>query len=699
MATTVTINKAGLLVGTQSLPIRAGAIHYWRTEYSSWGRCLDRARDVGLTIVESYVPWSVHEIARGGYDFGEIDRQKALPLFLEACAARGLRVILRPGPHINAEMTHFGFPQRILENPACLAQTANRTVAICPAPPRFFPIPSYAQKPFMDEVSQWLSAFARIIKPFLGGCVVAVQVDNEMSYFFRAGAFDLDYSEGSIALYREFIKGRYSKESAMSAAYGGNARFETLDPPRRFTAKNADDLPRFLDWAAYKQFYLVHAVAQMAKMLRDHGVRGVPLFHNLPPAEVTHPLSISQLEQHVDFVGIDLYHRRQEFQVVKRRVLALTGTSRLPIIPELGAGGWLAWQSFTPEDNQTTALTALMYGVKGVNFYMFVNRERWYGAPVSKDGQIKELSGGLPSLYSWMKQLFRSMREVSFEALTREVSVGVLLPSEYAALASVTSAVEPLTPFMFELFGFTQRDLAKEESFGLRSIVQREGPALVEAWSKALQGRSIAYSLIEGNQVPGHQRYKLLMVPTLDFLEEGLAAKLLAYAEAGGIVVIGPQLPDLDPKFLPSVAFAELGTQIAHERHASDQDYCTVPFGAGAFWFIEQRGFDSAESLSVIVQELIVMYQLGSALTVQNVEWTLYRDGAGQGRVVFLASACEQEKTAWISGEPFSLLTDALTGEVFIPIDGAFQVKVSAWTVRMLIATASLAAEPRSESA
>ena len=142
----------------------------------------------------------------------------------------------------------------------------------------------------MDEVGAWFSAFVAVIKPFLGALVVAVQVDNEMSYFFRAGAFDLDYSEGSIALYREFIKGRYAKESAMSAAYGGNVRFETLEPPRSFTAKNADELPRFLDWAAYKQFYLVHAVDEMAKMLRERGVRGVPLFHNLPPAEVTHPL-------------------------------------------------------------------------------------------------------------------------------------------------------------------------------------------------------------------------------------------------------------------------------------------------------------------------------------------------------------------------------------------------------------------------
>jgi beta-galactosidase len=681
MATTVTINEAGLLVNSQPLPIRAGAIHYWRIDPAHWGRCLDRARDAGLTIVESYVPWAVHEIARGGYDFGELDKQKALPRFLEACAARGLRVILRPGPHINAEMTHFGFPTRILENPACLAKTANDTVAICPAPPRFFPIPSYAQKAFMDEVGEWFTAFANMVKPFLGGLVVAVQVDNEMSYFFRAGAFDLDYSEGSIALYRSFIKDRYPKESAMRAAYKTDVSFDKLEPPKRFHAETAEDLPPFLDWAAYKQYYLVHAVQQMARMLRERGVSNVPLFHNLPPAEVTHPLSIARLERYVDFAGIDLYHRRQEYEVVKRRVLTLVGTSRLPTIPELGSGGWLAWQSFTPEDNQMTILASLMHGVKGINLYMFVNRERWYGSPVGKEGQVRE------PLYTWVKDLFRAMKDSSFESLTRDASLAILLPAEYSALASVTSAAEPLTPLMFELFGFTQKDLAKEGSFGLRATVQREGPRLAELWKETLQRANRSYSMIEGNLVPSDpRRHKVIFVPTLDFIDEALTARLLSYTERGGVVVIGPQLPDLDPKFLPNVAFAELGAQIAHERHVAHDDHCITKHGEGAFWFIQQRAFDDVSRLSAIVQKIHDTLSLPAPLKVQNVDYSCFRDAFGELKVLFVASASEQEKTAIVTEPSIVSLFDPLSKETFTPNNGELSIQVSPWTVRMLLA-------------
>src|SRR5919107_1096004 len=48
---------------------------------------------------------------------------------------------------------------------------------------------------------EWLDEVAPRISPFLrqnGGPVVALQVDNEMSYFFRPGPFEMDYHPGAI---------------------------------------------------------------------------------------------------------------------------------------------------------------------------------------------------------------------------------------------------------------------------------------------------------------------------------------------------------------------------------------------------------------------------------------------------------------------------------------------------------------------
>src|SRR5690606_5000961 len=126
-------------------------------------------------------------------------------------------------------------------------------------------------------------------------------------------------------------------------------------------------------------------VSRLKAMLIARGLGGLAFFHNFPPAELSAPFTVAQMEEKLDFVGLDLYHRRQEYEAVKRRVLCLAGTSRLPSIPECGLGGWLAWQSFTPEDNMSTLLGALMHGARGINLYMAVDRERWYGAPISRD--------------------------------------------------------------------------------------------------------------------------------------------------------------------------------------------------------------------------------------------------------------------------------------------------------------------------
>ena len=52
----------------------------------------------GLTMIEVYVFWNLHERVRGRYDFATGRRN--LPLFLAKAAQHGLFVYLRPGPYV-----------------------------------------------------------------------------------------------------------------------------------------------------------------------------------------------------------------------------------------------------------------------------------------------------------------------------------------------------------------------------------------------------------------------------------------------------------------------------------------------------------------------------------------------------------------------------------------------------------------------
>ena len=143
------------------LPFYAGAMHYWRVPKTSWAACLRAMHELGLTLVETYVPWRVHEPARGRFDLRE------LPEFVAMARAEGLHVVLRPGPHVNAELTSFGMPDWVLAEPACQARTSRGTPAWMPTPPRAWPIPSYASRAFHAHVRAWYAAVAEVVAPYL----------------------------------------------------------------------------------------------------------------------------------------------------------------------------------------------------------------------------------------------------------------------------------------------------------------------------------------------------------------------------------------------------------------------------------------------------------------------------------------------------------------------------------------------------
>jgi len=145
------------------LPLIGGSVHYWRLDRSLWPEILDKVKEMGFQIICTYVPWSVHEIERGKFDFGEINPDLDLEAFLWMCEEKDLYVILRPGPHINSEITYFGFPKRIVLDPEIQSVTADGTPVIFPSPPRMFPVPGYASEKFYKEVSIFFDHVCPII--------------------------------------------------------------------------------------------------------------------------------------------------------------------------------------------------------------------------------------------------------------------------------------------------------------------------------------------------------------------------------------------------------------------------------------------------------------------------------------------------------------------------------------------------------
>lgn len=84
----MTINKTGLTLDGRDFYLASGDMHYFRVHPSEWRRRLEMMRDFGLTAVQTYCPWNLHEPTEGQYDFsGMLD----LSRFLETAQSVGLR--------------------------------------------------------------------------------------------------------------------------------------------------------------------------------------------------------------------------------------------------------------------------------------------------------------------------------------------------------------------------------------------------------------------------------------------------------------------------------------------------------------------------------------------------------------------------------------------------------------------------------
>ncbi|MBV9229675.1 MAG: beta-galactosidase, partial [Chloroflexi bacterium] len=212
---TVTLTDTGLSIGEREVPVYSGTVHYWRLERSLWSTILDQVQSLGFEMIETYIPWSIHEVAPGHYDWGQDDERKDIEAFMRMCEERGLWLIVRPGPLINAELTDFGFPHWVLQDPRVQARTAVDSPHLDAAwglhPPRPFPVPSYASETFYQAVGGWFDAICPLLVRHLAprGCIVSVQSDNETCYLFHDQAYATDYSEDSLKLYRAFLKERY----------------------------------------------------------------------------------------------------------------------------------------------------------------------------------------------------------------------------------------------------------------------------------------------------------------------------------------------------------------------------------------------------------------------------------------------------------------------------------------------------------
>jgi len=660
-------------VDGKTFPLYSGSVQPWRLEPGKWGEILDRVVELGFGCIEVYIPWGEHQRADGACDFSG---SRDIGGFLDLAFERGLFAIVRPGPHANAEITGFGYPERILRDPGMHARGPEGNPVYVPTPPRMFPAVSYAGDRLYWEFEDYLKELAPVLKPRLhpDGPIVAIQADNEMTLFFRTGAFDLDYCDAARAEYRRLLKDKYSTVSKLNRAHRTSLKsFDQAQPPRRFEAESARELPPYLDWAAFKEAHLQNSVVRIAGMFKDQGLDSVPVTHNYPLGHLRSPLDLPGLEQGVDLVGMDMYYHKGDYRTIKARCLALCGLSRYPYAPEFGAGSHLAWPPIDLPDQVFTTLAATMNGLRGINFYMIVDRERWYGAPIRRDGSVD------PERADVYRRFLALAKKI--QGARRSADVLLLTTRLYGRLENLTNVFDPLSPMALAGLGYDAVSWCPQIGMGLKRPPAATHAALQEDLFTALSAARLSFDIGEPERPGGNlKRYKMMVLPTLEILEHQATVDLLAAVRAGGTLVMGPDVPRLDETGKADRTFKSALTGRGEKipRIPSARLY---HLGSGRIILLNDLAQDGAG----LTKLLGAVSRLADCRTLPDPGDPAIdtAEHSGEPGFLWVVNPTGEERQAELQLKEAAALTDRWSGEVFKGPD-RFNLPIPPYTVRPL---------------
>lgn len=146
----------------------SGALHYFRVHPDQWADRIHKAKLMGLNTIETYVAWNFHSSSPQQFD---LTGRRDLARFLDLVAEEGLHAVVRPGPYICAEWDNGGLPAWLLATPGIGIRTS--------------------EPQFLDAIERYFSQVLPLVAERQidrGGCVIAVQVENEYGAYGDADA-------------------------------------------------------------------------------------------------------------------------------------------------------------------------------------------------------------------------------------------------------------------------------------------------------------------------------------------------------------------------------------------------------------------------------------------------------------------------------------------------------------------------------
>lgn len=514
-------------IGKETYHPFSAELHYFRIEKRYWSICFERIKRAGFRIISTAVPWNLHQDEIKHFDFsGFTDPKKDLVVFLELAREFGFKVILRPGPWVSGQLEYGGLPKYLFNDIKIFARDAKGIEQKLPDDYGVESgyLPSYLHSNLQYHIKSYFKAFIETTKNYVHprGPIFMVELDYETSFGRILEPESADYNPDVLQkYYPPFLESRYEEIKKINALYKErNASFEDVQPPREFVNLDIKQYPKILDWFRFREFMLTSYLEQLEDIFQAYTVEPL-IFRSLyfKKGDILPAFNLVP-EDRSPFLGCNVFPEGNYFDLsVKARFLKSEYDFAFASSFTSGAA------AVEPEREEEVApiknnarrfylAAGLSAGFKGMNHYMFVDRDRWYGAPLHNDGTISEG-------YNLIKKFNLMANHVGLEEMNTQPEIAVVGNRLYSWLAQTKSDKN---------FQYLSR-LVNDTIVGI---------------CRDLMRLKLSYGIRENRDFETLKEYKLLFLLSSEIMAEKDQEALVELVKSGMTVILCGLMPKYD---------------------------------------------------------------------------------------------------------------------------------------------------------
>ena len=367
-----------------------------------WNKALDHAVEAKMNAVSFYIPWDFHEYAEGKFDFtGTVDEDgdgnpdypsRDVVTFFKLVEQHGIkRIMVRPGPYINAEWGYLGFgaiPSWFHEkfpNSHMMSSDGLRT--------KLF---DYANPDLLKYTRRWFTAlYSQVLKPQMGvgKPIVFLQLDNETNFQWQS-LYSGDYSPSAVSRYQTFLQNTYVDLSAVNQAHHRQwADWSAVKPPVVSADSPLGNRAESRDWYRFADQTIGDYLHEIRKIWESLGVQEPEVIfteaesYNAPEDGLLPNFVMKNAPTTTGMMTVNLYPKTFEtpdFALLNNPFKADLDTKAVDSANDayLGShqewamgpeiqGGWWKGIGVSDESRRQTYLTVIGHGMKSFFIYYF----------------------------------------------------------------------------------------------------------------------------------------------------------------------------------------------------------------------------------------------------------------------------------------------------------------------------------------